>query len=91
MQPVDDFLIFYRWKKWLGHAYRKQGIARIIPGCVVPGRRSRGRPRETWVRTMRREAGDECWDDLDELAQDRAWWREFIEALCIPEGSTRTD
>ena len=75
----------------MGHVYRKQGIVRDIPGCVAPGRRSRGRPRETWVRTMRREAGDECWDDLDELAQDRAWWREFIEALCIPEGSTRTD
>ena len=40
---------------------------------------------------MRREAGDECWDDLDELAQDRAWWREFIEALCIPEGATGID
>ena len=40
---------------------------------------------------MRSEAGDECWDDLDELAQDRAWWREFIEALCIPEGATEID
>ena len=58
---------------------------------MAPGRRSRGRPRETWVRTMRREAGDECWDDLDELAQDRAWCHEFIEALCIPEGATGID
>ena len=90
LQPVDEFVRFSRWK-WLGHVYRKQGIVRDIPGCVAPGRRSRGRPRETWVRTMRREAGDECWDDLDELAQDRAWWREFIEALCIPEGATGID
>ena len=41
---------------------------RDIPGYLAPGR-SRGRPRETWVRTMRQEAGDECWEDLDQLAQ----------------------
>ena len=35
------------------------------------------------MRTMRREAGEECWEDLEELAQDRWWWREFIKALCI--------
>ena len=29
--------------------------------------------------------------DLDELAQDRAWWREFIETLCIPVGATGID
>ena len=40
---------------------------------------------------MRSEAGDECWDDLDELAQDRAWWREFTEALRIPVGATGID
>ena len=39
-----------------------------------------------WMRTMRREAGEECWEDLEELAQDRWWWHEFIEALCIPQG-----
>ena len=46
---------------------------------------------ETWMRTMRREAGEECWEDLEELAQDRWWWREFIEALCIPQGATGGD
>ena len=89
LQSVDEFVRFSRWK-WLGHVYRKQGIVRDITGCVAPGR-GRDRSRETWVRTMRHEAGDECWDDLDELAQDRAWWREFIEVLCIPEGATGID
>ena len=28
------------------------------------------RPKETWLRTMTREAGEECWCDLEELAQD---------------------
>ena len=43
------------------------------------------------MRTMRREAGEECWEDLEKLAQDRWWWREFIEALCIPQGATGVD
>ena len=75
----------------MGHVHRKQGILRDIHGCVAPVRRNRSRPRETWVRTMRREAGDECWENLDELAQDRAWWCEFTEALCIPVGATGID
>ena len=90
VQPVDEFVRFSRWK-WLGHVYRKQGIVKDAPGWVAPGRRSRGRPRETWMRTMRREAGEECWEDIEELAQDRMWWREFIEALCIPVGATGND
>ena len=44
---------------------------RGTPGSNFQGRRVRGRPKETWVRTMRHEAGEECWSDLEELAQDR--------------------
>ena len=51
VQLVDEFVRFSLWK-WLGHVFIKQGIVWDIPGCVAPGR-SRGRPRETWVRTMR--------------------------------------
>ena len=40
---------------------------------------------------MRREAGEQCWEDLEELAQDRRRWREFIEALCILQGATGVD
>ena len=71
--------------------YRRPGIVRNTPDWTAPGRRDRGMPRETWLRTMRREAGDECWGDIEELAQDRMWWHEFTEALCIPEGATGCD
>ena len=27
----------------------------------------------------------------DMLAQDRAWWHEYIDALCIPVGTTGVD
>ena len=88
VQPIDEYIRFSRWK-WLGHVFRKDGIlVRGAPGWQMQGRRGLGRPKETWLRTMRREAGEECWDDLEELAQDRWWWREFIEALCIPLGAT---
>ena len=30
-------------------------------------------------------------EDLEELAQDRWRWREFIETLCIPQGATGVD
>ncbi|KAK4296122.1 hypothetical protein Pmani_031359 [Petrolisthes manimaculis] len=91
-QRVLDCLIrLSRWK-WLGHVYRKEGeIVRRTPGWQMRGKRGRGRPSETWVRTMTREAGVECWSDLEELAQDNWWWREFIEALCIPLGATGID
>ena len=88
MQPIDEFIRFSRWK-WLGHVFRKDGmLVRGTPGWEIQGRRGLGRPKETWIRTMRREAGEECWNDLEELAQDRGWWREFIEALCIPLDAT---
>ena len=90
LQPVDEFVRFSRWK-WLGHVYRRHGLVRDAPGWVAPGRRGRGRPRETWLRTMRREVGDDSWEDIEELAQDRLWWRMFIKALCIPEGATGND
>ena len=91
VQPVDEYVRLSRWK-WLGHVFRREGvIVQGTPGWQVQGRRGRGRPKETWMRTMRREAGEECWEDLEELAQDRWRWREFIEALCIPQGATGVD
>ena len=91
LQPVDEYVRYSRWK-WLGHVYRRDGsIVKDIPGYELQGRRGRGRPRETWIRTMRREAGEESWGGLEEMAQERCWWNVFIEALCIPEGATGED
>ena len=45
------------------------------------------KPKETWMKKIR-EAGEECWNDLRDLAHDRNWRKEFIEALCIPWGAT---
>ena len=58
------------------------GKCRIEEG--EEGRRRRGC-------AQRGEKLVKCWEDLEELAQDRWWWREFIEALCIPQGATGVD
>ncbi|MPC73248.1 hypothetical protein E2C01_067570 [Portunus trituberculatus] len=87
VQPVDEYVRLSRWK-WMGHVYRRHGLVLGTPEGVVPGRRGRESPRETWLRTMKREVGDECCGDLEKIAQDRMWWREFIKALCIPEAAT---
>ena len=84
LRPITVDLKLARWK-WMGHVLRRDG--RLVQDAVswMPaGRRRPGRPRETWIRTMRREVGEECWPALYDLAQDRDIWREFIGALCIP-------
>ena len=61
MLPVDEYVRLSRWK-WLEHVFRKEGvIVRGTPGWQVQGRRGRGRLKETFMRTMRRQAGEECW------------------------------
>ena len=70
VQPVDKYIKLSRCK-WLGHVLRREGV--IVwekPGWQVQSRRMKGRPKETLMRTMRREAGQECLDDLEDFAQD---------------------
>ena len=80
---VDEIMMRGRWR-WLGHALRT-GPGRIVHDCInwTPvGTRRVGRPRPTWMRTMRREAGDE-WRLVEDIAHERDEWRSFIEALCV--------
>ena len=84
LRPITVDIMLARWR-WMGHALRR--VDQLIQSAVywIPmGRRRPGRPRETWVRTMRREIGEECWPVLYDLAEDRDIWREFIGSLCIP-------
>lgn len=75
---------FLRWK-WLGHAYRHEGrYVQYAPKCEAFGKRSRGRPKKIWLRTMKKEEEDDWGEDLQEMADNRCWWSEFIKALCTP-------
>ena len=81
---VNDIVRLSRWR-WMGHILRRENeLVQDVPEWKPQGRRGRGRPRETWLRTMQREVGLENWHELKEMAQERDIWREFIGALCIP-------
>ena len=77
---------------WIGHTLRK-------PNCNVTkqalrwnpqGKRSRGRPRNSWRRTVDNEAKNAgyTWWQLEKLAKNRSRWRAIVsEDLC----STRSE
>ena len=78
-------------RRWLyfGHVLRMPE-GRLPLECIEwtpAGRRRRGRPRETWRRTMEREMR-EAGVDLGEarrMDQDRGEWKSFVAALWNPQ------
>lgn len=42
------------------------------------------RKRETRLKTMKKKAGREHWEDLREMTRNRHWQRELIETQHIP-------
>ena len=84
LPSVNDVVRLSRWR-WLGHIFISEDeLVQDVPEWRSQGSRGRGRPRETWLRTMQREVGYDDWQELREMSQEKAFWREFIEALCIP-------
>ena len=80
---VEEIMMREIWRM-LGHALRT-GLGRIVHGSVnwTPvGTRRVGRPRHTWMRTMRREAGDKR-RLVEDIAREREEGRNLIEALCV--------
>ena len=47
------------------------------------GKRKRGRPKQTWRRSVLDEAKiAKIWKEIKREAQDRAKWRNSVDALC---------
>ncbi|KAL9960175.1 hypothetical protein ACROYT_G033591 [Oculina patagonica] len=76
-----------RWR-WIGHVLRMmpKDLPRVAVRWSPDGRRKRGRPKETWRRTVEREMRDNewTWGHLERVAADRSQWRFLVEALCAP-------
>ena len=56
-------------------------IPRTAITWAPEGKRKRGRPRETWRRTVereKREMGFETWREAEQAAKDRRRWRDLI-------------
>jgi len=74
-----------RWK-WIGHVLRKEtnDITKISLRWTPDGKRRRGRPKETWRRTVEGELRDlgMTWGEAERKAQDRQLWRTMVMASC---------
>lgn len=78
-----------KWR-WIGHTLRKEpeNIARQALDWNPQGKRSVGRPRITWRRSVAKEIENSgrTWAEVKQLAHNRVRYRSFVEALCSPRG-----
>ena len=74
--------------RWIGHTLRKEDGE--IPKAALlwnpQGNRKRGRPRNSWRRSIIKEAG-RSWNELRFLAADRRKWKGLIDYLCSYKGT----
>jgi hypothetical protein len=88
-EDLRDTIKRRRWR-WIGHALRREqgNIAKTALRWTPEGRRRRGRPKNTWRRTVEAEAqaANLGWKDLERLAQDRRKWSDLVVALCASDG-----
>ena len=80
METISKQVARRRWT-WLGHVLRMDHHShpRIALTWVPEGKRKRGRPRETWRRTVERELkkkGLRTWAAAASAAEDRPAWRQ---------------
>ena len=86
-RSMEDEIKIKRWK-WLGHVIRMENdkIPKVaLQWHPVNGRRTRGRPKKTWRKTIADDLDnlDMDWEQMEERAQDRRDWRMFVStALC---------
>ncbi|XP_030756948.1 uncharacterized protein LOC115882839 [Sitophilus oryzae] len=75
---------------WIGHILRRphKDIARQALEWNPEGRGARGRPRNTWRRTVTSEAQEvgKTWGEIKQTAQNRIKWKHLLEALCPTKG-----
>ena len=69
-----------------GHTSRKdnESIEKTALDWNPQEDRRRGRPRQTWRRTVAEEIEKEgkTWGEVKKFAQNRTRWRCFVDALC---------
>ena len=73
-----------RWR-WIGHVLRMKpdSLPRTALTLAPEGKRKRGRPRETWRRTVEKERcemGFKTWTEAARIAIDRKRWKETIKS-----------
>jgi len=82
--PVIDTIGRRRWS-WIGHTLRKprNNTTRLALTWNPQGKRSVGRPRNTWRRDLQADTKKTgySWSELEVKAQDRQTWRSLVGGL----------
>nr|KAG5713137.1 hypothetical protein BaRGS_007664 [Batillaria attramentaria] len=85
-QPMDVQVRRRKWR-WVGHTLRKEpcNITRQALELNPQGKRKRGRPKQTWRRSLHCELRDSglTWEEAKTCARDRVRGRRAVEALCF--------
>ena len=73
-----------RWK-WIGHVLRMKpdSLPRTALNWAPEGKRKRGRPRETWRRSVEKERsqmGFKTWTEAARTAIDRKRWKDTVKS-----------
>ena len=83
-ESMATILMKRRWR-WLGHVIRggSDSITKTALHWTPEGKRKRGRPKNTWRRTVEAELKtlNHSWGTVEKLARDRQEWRTFVAAL----------
>ena len=83
-ESMDTIIMRRRWR-WIGHVMRREpsNITRTALHWTPEGKRKRGRPKNTWRRTVEGELKTlhHTWGSVQKLAQNRQQWRSFVAAL----------
>ena len=86
--PITEVIRQRRWR-WIGHVLRMPNTrnAKVALYWTPGGKRKRGRPKETWRRTVAQEMKERgwSWNFLQIQAKDRLQWRSMVEVLCSNE------
>ena len=89
LNPLSE-VVRERWR-WLGHVLRMpaDALPRVALSWTPQGRRRRGRPKETWRRSMDKELTEKglTWETARRKASDRVAWRTLVEAPCASQGT----
>ena len=87
--PISEIIKQRRWR-WIGHVLRMENNEnpRIALTWTPEGRRNRGRPRETWRRTVEKERnkmGFTTWERAHETAINRDKWKRQVVGPILPK------
>jgi len=88
-EDVETTIKHRKWK-WIGHTLRKvpNNTTSMAMEWNPQGRRSRGRPKQSWRHTVSKELENigRTWGEAKLLANNKIWWKAMVEALCLSRG-----